>query len=258
MRLGILALLFFAAPAGAEECRPIAGSDALFESRTVVVLGEWHGTVETPEALYRFACGAAARKLSVVVGYEMGSEQQKAIDGFFQNGDPAPLTTTQYGFGGSDGRGSRAMLDLLRRLKALRDAGADVRFQALIIGREEAKNDEEKYYEGGMAVRAAEAWARPNTFVVLSAGENHTVSKEDYGIGARLRKRGLPVLALQVTTSGGNAWYCDAGLSCRANDVPADDKRAPWTVRKGGSPDGRHDGTLGVGRMHASPPLRSQ
>jgi hypothetical protein len=253
----LLLILLLPSLSAAEECRAIAGADALFESRTIVVLGEWHGTVETPEALYRFACGAAARKLSVVVGYELGSDQQPAIDKFFESGDPAPLWATHYGFGEVGGRGSRAMIDLLRRLKALRDGGADVRFEALNIGRNEAKSEEEMLYEGGMAVRAAQAWARPNTFVVLSAGENHTPSKEDYGVAARLRKKGLPVLALEVTTSGGTAWYCGPDLSCTTHAVPANDKRAPWTVRKGGSPDGRHDGTLGVGRIHASPPARS-
>jgi hypothetical protein len=250
-----LALLLVASSAYADECRAIGGADPLLASRTIVVLGEWHGTVETPEALYRFACAAAARKLPVVVGYEIDGAQQPAIDRFFTDGDPAPLLATIYGFGSSDGRGSRAMLDLLRRLKALREAGADVRFEAMLLSRGARKTNDETSYEGGMAKSAARAHAK-GAFVVLAAGANHTQSKTPNGVGARLRAVGLPVLALEVTSNGGTAWYCDESLRCRENPVLSDDKRPAWVIKSGPSPDAQHDGVLPIGRMHASPPAR--
>lgn len=249
-----LVLLVLLPAVARAECPTLAGIDDLLATRTIVVLGELHGTAEIPEALYRFACNAAARKLAVVVGYEMGEDQNAAIDAFFASGDAAPLLTSHYGFGDFGGLGSQAMLDLLRRLRALRQGGADVRFEALNIKRSRAKTPEEQSYEGGMAVRAAQARAHENTFVVMSAGSNHTQSKDGQGIGARLRAMKLPVLALQITTAGGSAWYCDGDLNCQSHSVDADDKGPAWTVRRNGSPDGQHDGTLGVGHVHASPP----
>ena len=95
-------------------CAPIPGADVLW-SRTLlryVIVGETHGSVETPAIFADLVCTAQASKRRVIVGIEHSTAEQNAIDAFLHVADHEEAgkhLLSLKGWQGTDGRASRAM-----------------------------------------------------------------------------------------------------------------------------------------------------
>lgn len=107
--------------------------DATVEGRRLVILGEMHGTAETPaiagELAARWATGAHAQP--VLLGLEATSVDQARVDRYLASrGTPADRADLLAGEHWTepmhDGRDSVAMAGLIERMRALRAAGGDI------------------------------------------------------------------------------------------------------------------------------------
>ena len=88
-RSGIQLLCFLFAGLGtafaAEPCAPIDGIQPLLKPGRILLLGEIHGTTESPAFALDVACHAAHSELPVIVGLELRSELQSGVDAFLDS-----------------------------------------------------------------------------------------------------------------------------------------------------------------------------
>src|ERR1019366_6675280 len=106
-------------------CEPLPGAGTLWSRPNLrfVLVGEMHGTVESPAIFRDLVCAAASGKRPIVVGVERSAREQKAIDAFMapENHEVAVnALLAERGWNAFDGRSSRAMLMLLETLRALK------------------------------------------------------------------------------------------------------------------------------------------
>jgi hypothetical protein len=118
------------APAQASACRNVEGAEALLSDREkrYIIVGERHGTAETPALFGDLACLASA-KGSLIVGLEMEADQQPALDAFLaSDGSAAARQAWRRAkhWQLRDGRGSIAMWMMIERLRRLRAEGRDL------------------------------------------------------------------------------------------------------------------------------------
>jgi hypothetical protein len=64
------------------DCRPSAGVEPLLASRDVLLVGEVHGTAESPGFVAETACAALAGGRSVTVALEISVAEQARLDAF--------------------------------------------------------------------------------------------------------------------------------------------------------------------------------
>jgi len=66
------------------ECRPLPGPDDLWTRSNLrfILVGEMHGTTETPQVFRDLVCAGHAAKRPLLVGVERPTAEQKAIDRF--------------------------------------------------------------------------------------------------------------------------------------------------------------------------------
>src|SRR5437868_6684292 len=91
------------------------------ENKKLYLIGEGHGTKEYPEYAGAIA-EAASKKYSVAMGLEFPSDIQSTIDQYLVSGDEKLLRGTEFFKNSSyhSGRGSQAMVALLRKLRSLK------------------------------------------------------------------------------------------------------------------------------------------
>jgi hypothetical protein len=191
-------------------CLPIPGADQLWARSEVrfVLVGEMHGTNETPAIFGDLICSARATKRTIIVGLEI--EDQQAIARFLDsenNNDETRvrelLSTAEWK--GADGRTSRAMLALLGRLHSLKTEGILSRVIAFSAPRESAAQHEE-----AMALLLKKSAATPNALVIALTGNVHAAKHVLAEVGS-YRPMGsfLPpaqTVSLVVIDRGGEAW----------------------------------------------------
>ncbi|MGV6492816.1 hypothetical protein ACTUVK_003020 [Stenotrophomonas rhizophila] len=93
--------------------------------RPLVLVGELHGTVETPALVGELACAAAADATPVTVALEMDPTEQARIDAYLASAGTAAdrsalLAGRFWTRTMQDGRSSVAMAALIERLRSLR------------------------------------------------------------------------------------------------------------------------------------------
>ena len=243
-------------------CAPPAALGPLLKPGHVLLLGEMHGTVESPAFTSAVVCSALERGLEVVVGLEIPYHEQGLFDAFLASdgGEPAERSLLASEFwtrAYQDGRSSEAMLGLVRDLRDRLARGAPLRlvlFDEQVQGRDAA-----------MAARLAAAIERvPNAFVVALSGNLHAriargspwdESFEPMGMLVRARLTGRSVVSLDVSASGGNAWYCTTAdaETCGERAVRGRDVE-PLGVRLSPGASPHYSGRYSVGELHASPP----
>lgn len=242
-------------------CPEVPGLDPLLRPGVVLLLGEMHGTMESPAFVEDVVCHALARRLDVVVGLEIGFAEQAAFDDYLASpGDAAAeqqlLATEHWQRAYQDGRSSAAMLGLVRTLRRHRGSGGDLRlalFDEQIAARDAA-----------MAARLASVAAElPAAFVVALTGNLHArVAKgspwnesfEPMGLFLKQRLAGREVIALDVGHAGGTAWFCTTGdaADCVERPLRGDDVGARGIYLMPG--DSHYSGRYAVGTLRASPP----
>jgi hypothetical protein len=241
----------------AESVEPCAGHfiDERWLSEGLLVLGELHGTEECPRLAALTACGAATLGRTAWLGLELPRDEQGRVEAFLATGDEAallagPFWRRTY----QDGRSSQAMLEMLRSVRQMREAGRDVRPFLFDVPAEADSGAGER--DEQMATLIAEARARaPGDPMVLLVGNVHASRrlKIPRSMVWHLVRRGVPLRTLDVATRGGTAWLC--GTRCGVDTVAGKDLgpqpavfESPEATRWG------YDGGWYVGTLTASPP----
>jgi hypothetical protein len=111
-------------------CRNVEGAEALLSNpeKRYIIVGERHGTAETPALFADLACLASA-KGPLIVGLEMEADQQRALDAFLaSDGSAAARQAWRRArhWQLRDGRGSTAMWTMIEELRRLKAKGRDL------------------------------------------------------------------------------------------------------------------------------------
>ena len=280
------AILAAALPSPA--CDPMPGWEEVARASEgrYLVLGETHGTVEAPAMLAEYVC-ALADNGPVLVGIEFTSTTNAA----FQRAWAAPhgafrqtlfAQVSEWGER-SDGVASTAMLAMLERLHALKEAGAQIDIVAFNGANGDAQRAAfaglpgQEPHEAAQAANIREAaQGRPYSHVVVLVGSFHA-GKQAVTLGgvetrpmAMLLAERERVLSLAMHTGGGATWNCQLAVDADFDPtVPVTDDMVECashaiapnrTERERGfhldSEMSQHgyDGVFALGPVTASPP----
>lgn len=251
---------------GADACGPeIAGADGVIAPGAIVMLGEMHGSREIPGFTGNLACRAALAGHTVIVGLEIPRVEQAAIDRFLaSNGSPrdreALVRGPHWQRTEQDGRSSQAMVDLIERVRTLRQQGLAAEVLAFDNEKYGAWNDR----DAGMAQTILErAAAAPASFVVTLTGNLHNRitpglpwDQSLVPMGVHVKAGHARTLSLDVRYEGGTIWSCEPERGCGAHALETKDQpydgRAIDTSEAARRPG--NDGVFFVGTLSASPP----
>jgi uncharacterized protein (TIGR03067 family) len=248
----------------AGECPPIEGLEPLLRPGRVLLLGEMHGTEESPAFALDVACHAARAKLPVVVGLELSPAEHARVDEFLDS--EGTVTDREALLAGSiwqrdyqDGRNSVAMADLIDGVRRLRREGLKVGIS--LFDASGASGGQHRDRQMGLNL-AAVAEAAPESMLIVLSGNMHSrVSRgnprdPDYEpmgyvlANAITRER---VVALNVAHGNGSAWIC--GRTCGVQRLGGAHGESRWVIEidERTRPAG-HQGWYHVGAITASPP----
>jgi hypothetical protein len=200
-------------------CEPgLTGVDTPITERRVVLLGDVPGTNEIPDFVARLACEAARKGVPTVVALELLRVDQAQVDTYLHSRGTAADRATflhaarTFDPAVSGGHGSEAVLKLLDRIRALRDAPLSV----YVLAFDEAANAPAREKARASTLereRRLEPEAlllvvleRPQARTVLGPGE----APERAPLGWYLSRWGLRPLSLDVRSPGGQTWSCAA------------------------------------------------
>lgn len=184
----------------------------------LVLMGEMHGTKESPQAFGAAVCHALEHGREVSVGLELNPDQAVPLAHFLASDGGAAAAerlrqTTFWSGPLQDGRSSLAMFALIERLRQWKQ-----RYPALAVfvldgmpGAAGASRDEQ------MARRVrAERAQRPQGIVLTLTGNAHNRLKP---LAFAMQGRAIPApmgvwladlspAAVELATAGGSAWIC--------------------------------------------------
>jgi hypothetical protein len=248
----------------AEPCGPIEGVEALLGPGRILLLGELHGTEESPAFALDVACHASGAGLDVIVGLELTPAEQQRVDTFVdstgtEQDREALLVGSVWRRDYQDGRNSRAMFELIdgvRRLRREKQRVSVALFDASGAGGGQQR-------ERGMATHLAAAAHRlPEAMLIVLTGNHH--SRVSYGtprastyepMGYLLGKKTSAdrLTSLNVAHGGGSAWICSS--TCGIVELGGGHGGRRWAVEVDDEtrPAGHH-GWYHVGALTASPP----
>lgn len=250
-------------------CSPLPGAEQVWAKPNVrwVLVGEMHGSNETPAAFLDLVCDALSRGRRVTVALELSTGDQVALDGIVTGKD---LTAAKQALLERpvwkrflDGRGSEAMLRLLLGLRELRERYpelSDAAFDAPYDG--EAPGDRDKSLGKALLELGV---AKPKDTVLALTGNYHAMlaPMSGYDLAAMF----LPPserLSLEVTDRGGEAWISTfPGQACGPSKGGVADKdplrpRGVYLDRSL-APFGKVDGILSLGLpLSASEPAAGE
>jgi hypothetical protein len=258
------------APGPAPGCAAEAAVPAsLVRPGSLLLFGEFHGTRELPAMFGEAVCTVARSGAPVTVGLEISRSEQARVDEYLRSpGDPAaeqrllggPLWTATYQYGVS----SRAMLDLLARLRQLRQAGLAV--EVLLFDVDPGGDASTR--DARMAERLSDHVRNHAERVVLALMGNYHArtaigapwNPEQKFLGWHLRQAGHRVASLDFDAPTGAAWACYNGVAseCGPKDVVRAGAEGPVPspgIHLFGSPSPKgYDGLFTVGSLTPSPP----
>lgn len=250
----------------------IPGEDQL--KAPIVLIGEIHGTQETPALFGDLVCRAAQRQSgTVLVGLEIVATAQGAIDAFLESsGDAAAkqalLAAEFWQREYQDGRSSRGMLDLLDALRRHRGAGLKILVRALDPATYEKPGDR----DAGMAASLLDAIsARSPAQTLILVGNVHSRTVHGYPwdpnaayvpLGALLKEKVPDLVALDAANAGGTAWMCTSADAAGCGAKPLGKRETTGTIPRieldpAAAPTSGHGGALFIGPVNASPPART-
>jgi hypothetical protein len=241
------------------------------ESGTVLLLGEIHGTVESPAFVAALLCQAAAAGRAVTLALELPDTQNDPLAAYLASaGAPSdrqkllaqPPWQAQY----QDGRTSAAVLSLIDEVRRLRSTGASV--EVLLYdpdGHGSARQRERQMAE--RLERALQA-AATDLFVVLT-GNLHSRLIRGTRWDPQHRPMGyllaqwMPerrIISLAISHAGGTVWICTSSKSVDCGGVAVTGggmgprNSIQWV---GELSETGHHGVYFVGQVSFSPPAWS-
>jgi hypothetical protein len=243
-------------------CRPVPQSDLIWSNKSIrwVLVGELHGSNETPAAFGDLVCDALAHGRHVTVALERPASEQEALEAILTAKDlPAARKTLldQPGWKSvMDGRASEAMFRLLLTMRDLRSSYPDLNvfaFDVLFDGTSPAARDEAM----GHALLSLKTKYSQNLILVLT-GNIHAMLKPMFGYDvAALYLPRQESLSLEVTDRGGTSWFNTSG-SCGPNPSGLMNKgiAKPFGIYLDPdlAPVGKVNGIFSLDTLTASPP----
>jgi hypothetical protein len=252
-RFSLLLLVVYCAHAEQQpSCVGISGTVQLWSRPGIrfTVVGETHGTAETPALFRDLVCSAVSAKRPILVGLEL--TDQHSIDGFMRPGNDEAAVTNLLAakeWSRADGRSSHAMLTLLRELRAFKLKGliSGVVAFADTFPRESAAQGEKRM---AAALQAA-ANKNPDALIIALAGNVHACKGTLPDVGPDpLMASYLPAaetVSLFVTDSGGEAWNCQGG-GCGPHELGSSGgNQRGIALSPAASPLPGYDGVLSTG-----------
>ncbi len=261
--------------ASTPNCAAIDGADTVLADKNLsfLVLGELHGTAETPAIFADLVCLATLKRGKVVVGVEFPVSDQPAVDAFMTSNDVkaarSELLKSWVWAKSEDGRGSIAMLGMFERLRGYVRSGSVSRVLAMLSTKFVVSED----YERRMAQPLLDAQKQDSKLTLVLVGNAHArLVKSNWGpkpywpMAYWLPQK--QTVTLNTIDNGGSSWNC-IGEGVDADGKPnivckARPGRTPQNLFTRGivvngetSADG-YSGTLRLGvETTASPPAKN-
>ncbi|RKH39477.1 hypothetical protein [Corallococcus sicarius] len=201
-----------------EPCeQKVAGFQPLLRHGLTVLIGEQLGTREAPAAVGNMLCEAAGAGLGVTLGLSISRKEQERIDRYVASaGGPPDQDALLHGDFWrkiqQDGRGSRAVMDLIDRARALRAAGHAVAVVAIDTDLSHGSTRDARMAETVKAARAA----RPQDVFLVLAGNAHTRlvaeaawSDDFIPMSRHLAEKDPGLVVLELGYAQGRRWGCD-------------------------------------------------
>ena len=252
-------------------CMPPSGAASLWQRLEVrfLLIGELHGTRETPAAFGELVCSAATEaRRRVLVGLEfpeaaraafgayiasMGTAEDRSV--FLAESGWLVLARSQF----PDGRTSEAMLEMVERLRGLRAAGFYI-FVTTFQRPFPAPRESQTPLEIGYADSLREAFdAGAYDLAIALVGNLHarriTVTPAG-GPPFDPMAMHLPreaTLTLKAITGDGEAWNCQR-TGCGVHKRQAEPLGTTLGIVLGDTLAPGYDGVIGIGPITASSP----
>jgi erythromycin esterase-like protein len=230
----------------------------------VVLLGELHGTRETPALAGQLLAHFATMHRPVLLGLEITRDEQDEVDRYLASTGSAEagasLLAGEHWSAPHDGRDSQAMLELIKHARQLHGFGVDVRIIYF-----DARDADMNVRNRRMAdtLRAA-AVRRPGAILLVLTGNVHAMTHQPpsglYGkpiespmtTGRYLS--GLDPLSVDINAARGEYWACISNRQCRRQAVRPQAEQTGAVLGKEVPTESAWDYSLVVPRFHASTP----
>jgi hypothetical protein len=222
----------------------------------IIVVGEVHGTQEMPAFVEKLVCYYAKKKVPLLLGLEMPSEEQLHLSAYHLSGgtpqDKAQLFKAGFWkWGGKTGQASAAVFNLMEHVRKLESDGHSVfpffygmSGDVIALG-----NDKEDFNINNDLVMAANVYARAINYkthklVILSGNRHAKKAGEPYSMASFLEKF-TPVFSINFMHLGGKTWGCHGTpMTCGVYSVN------PATAQR----QAGFDAIVALGELHAAPP----
>jgi hypothetical protein len=250
-------------------CQEVPGLEPLLAPGTALLLGEMHGTAESPAFAGNAVCLALRKGTAVTLGLEIPREEGARLEAFLSSPGTekdqaalfdSPFWQSDY----QDGRRSQSRFALLDQMRRWRLQGWPVHVVLFDRSAQPTGADEER--DRWMAEGMKDAIeARPGDLFLALAGDVHmrirrgTPWNPDYqpaGFVLTQFEPQLKVTALNLAYSGGNAWFCVTAEppSCKVRSLRgAGDDQGVRVIQYPEVKDG-YTGAYNVGLLTASFP----
>lgn len=239
--------------------------DARLGGQHIVMLGEIHGTEETPattgELAARWTTGAGKKPL--LLGLEATSADQPRVDRYLASKGTAAdradlLAGAHWTEPMHDGRDSQAMAALIERVRALRAAGADISIVMF-----DAPGKGERDARMASTLRAT-IKAHPASRVLVLTGNVHAMTgkpremfldDKPYTPPTTMARHlaDLHPVSIEFRALRGDAWTCQ-GADCSAHALPSASRSMAEPTFAPEDPGESWDYLVALPRFTASPP----
>jgi hypothetical protein len=259
------------------DCSKVAGLEFLLKERTVLLLGEIPGTVESPRFVADLLCNVLASGHTAAVALQLPETEGAVVARYLDSAGSledrrALLTESQELSLYLDGRFSESMVGLLESIRQLRVRGGVIDLHLFVPPDVDSLTRQNlSTVERPMAVAVWEAIeeVEVDLFIVL-AGLTHTrvipgsELDPDYKPMGYILAQWNPewrLLSLALSHSGGTAWMCTTRneIDCRAVPVTGGGWGEPNSIYiYGDLAETGYDGLYFVGDISHSPPARAE
>lgn len=207
MRSSILCFLFSVFCVGsAWACEPVPEkiSNIIKQNNELILVGEMHGTLESPHYFYEIVCNAISLSRKQVVAAIELFEGDVTLDGDNKHLASA-VNRSDVWRKNHDGKTSEAMFELLERFNLLVKDG---KLKVIFFD----KDDEARDLSMAMTLKEH---LSGDSLVIALTGNRHNKIKHgnswdpnSKNMGAYLKEMDVNLSSINLLTNGGNAWVC--------------------------------------------------